>query len=287
MWRSSGGTAVRKLRIIRIVLATFFLLAVTACFLDFTGTSAKWFGWTVKLQLMPAALALSLVAVAILAATLLFGRVYCSVACPLGLLQDIAIFFRRMAGRLVPSRRGAPRTTRPAMLRNIVRGAIAVVFFAGGFLGLHFTWLEPYAIYGRMATGLAAPLVRIGNNHLAAWAERHGSYAFHAVEVVVPPACLVALSAALLALILALAVWKGRFWCNTACPVGTVLGLLSRFSLLKPKIDFSKCVKCGMCERACKARSIDISRGTIDRTTCVACFDCGAACKKGALTWSR
>ena len=277
----------RKLRIIRIVFAMFFLLAVTACFLDFTGTAAKWFGWTVKIQLVPAALALSLAAVAILCVTLLFGRIYCSVVCPLGILQDIVIFLRRIAGRLVPSRRGALRTTRPTMLRNVVRYAVAIVFFAGGFLGLHFTWLEPYAIYGRMATGLAAPLGRLGNNHLAAWAERHGSYAFHVVEVVAPPLFLVILSAALLVLILALAVWKGRFWCNTICPVGTVLGCVSKVSLLKPKIDLAKCVKCGMCERACKAQSIDIASGTVDRTTCVACFDCGAVCKKGALTWSR
>ena len=273
----------RKLRIIRIVLATFFLLAVTACFLDFTGTSAKWFGWTVKIQLMPAALALSLAAAAILGVTLLFGRIYCSVVCPLGILQDIAFFFRRITGTTGVSPVAGSVTT----LRNVVRYAIAIVFFAGGFLGLHFTWLEPYAIYGRMATGLAAPLVRLGNNHLAAWAERHGSYAFHVVEVVAPPLCLIILSAALLVLILALAVWKGRFWCNTVCPVGTALGCLSKVSLLKPKIDPAKCVRCGMCERVCKAQSIDIASGMIDRTTCVACFDCGAVCKKGALTWSR
>ena len=238
----------RKLRIIRILLATFFLLAVTACFLDFTGTAARWFGWTASLQLMPAALALSLVAVAILVVTLLCGRVYCSVVCPLGILQDIAIFFRRKAFPFGSEVR--PR------VRAIVRGAIAAVFFAGGFLGLHFVWLEPYAIYGRMASCL-------------------------------PPLCMVVLSAALLALILALAVWEGRFWCNTVCPVGTVLGFLSKFSLLKPKIDPSKCVTCRLCEKACKARSIDIARGTIDRTTCVACFDCGAVCPKGALTWSK
>ncbi len=273
----------RKLRAIRIVLATFVMLAVTACFLDFTGTAARWFGWTAKFQLMPAALALSLAAVAILAVTLLCGRVYCSVVCPLGILQDVAIFFRRVF-RL---KFGSAAQGRVALVRQVVRSAIAAVFFAGGFLGLHFVWLEPYAIYGRMASCLAAPLVRSGNNQLAVWAERHGSYAFHAVEAVAPPLCMVVLSAALLVLILALAVWKGRFWCNAVCPVGTVLGFLSRFSLLKPKIDPAKCVKCRLCEKACKARSIDVAKGTIDRTTCVACFDCGAVCGKGALTWSK
>ena len=273
----------RKLRVLRILLATLFLLAVTACFLDFTGTASRWFGWTVKLQLMPAALALSLAAVAILAVTLLCGRVYCSVVCPLGILQDIAIFLRRACRlKFKPAAQGGA-----ALARQIVRGLIAVAFFAGGFLGIHFVWLEPYGIYGRMAASLAAPLVREGNNHLAVWAERHGSYAFHAVEVVAPPLCMVLLSAALLALILVLALWKGRFWCNTVCPVGTVLGCVSRFSLLKPKIDPQKCVKCRLCEKACKARSIDIAGGSIDRTTCVACFDCGAVCPKGALTWSK
>ena len=81
----------RKLRIIRIVIAAFFMIALTACFLDFTGTSARWLGWTAKSQLMPAALALSAVAVAIVALTLLCGRVYCSAVCPLGILQDVAI----------------------------------------------------------------------------------------------------------------------------------------------------------------------------------------------------
>ena len=284
----------RKIRALRILLATFFLLAVTACFLDFTGAAARWFGWTVKLQLMPAALALGASAVAIVVVTLLFGRVYCSVVCPLGLLQDVAIFFRRVAVRLFLRRRAAagargvsPVACGGARLRNMVRYAIAAVFFAGGFLGLHFSWLEPYAIYGRMAASLAAPAVRHGNNQLALWAERHGSYMFQAVEVVMPPLCMVVVSAALLALILVLAVWKGRFWCNTVCPVGTVLGCISRVSLLRPKIDPAKCVRCGLCEKACKAQSIDVASGKIDLTTCVACFDCGAACGKGALKWSR
>ena len=301
----------RLLRLLRRLAAVFFLLAVTACFLDFTGLILRGFGWTVKIQLMPAALALSVAAAVILAVTLVFGRVYCSVVCPLGILQDIAIFMRRTVGRLISGRRGpaAPGGPRP-LARWIVRISIAVIFFSGGFLGLHFLWLEPYGMYGRMTASLAAPHVRECGNRLAEWAgervdrgprsespswkdrqldavaewaEEH----VRTVEVVAPPACMVALSWSLLALILALAAWKGRFWCNTVCPVGTALGCLARVSLLKPKIDPAKCVKCRICERVCKAQSIDITRGVIDRTTCVACFDCGAVCKKGALRWAK
>ena len=112
----------RKLRVIRIAIATFFMLAVTACFLDFSGTSARWLGWTAKVQLVPAALALSAAAVVVVALTLVCGRVYCSMFCPLGILQDIAIFFRRKPW---PGGRGAfPRAV------AAVRGAVAAAFFA-------------------------------------------------------------------------------------------------------------------------------------------------------------
>lgn len=301
----------RLLRLLRRLAAVFFLLAVTACFLDFTGLILRGFGWTVRIQLMPAALSLSVAAAVILAVTLVFGRVYCSAVCPLGILQDIAIFMRRTVGRLFPRRRGpaAPGGPRP-LAHWIVRISIAVIFFSGGFLGLHFLWLEPYGMYGRMTASLAAPHVRACGNRLAEWAgervdmePRSESLSWkgrqleavaewaeahvRTVEVVAPPVCMVVLSWSLLALILSLAAWKGRFWCNMVCPVGTVLGCLARISLLKPKIDPAKCVKCRICERVCKAQSIDVARGVIDLTTCVACFDCGAVCKKGALRWAR
>ncbi|MGN0846895.1 MAG: 4Fe-4S binding protein [Kiritimatiellia bacterium] len=275
----------RKLRYLRVALATLSLLALTATFLDFTGTAAGWFGWAAKIQLWPSALALSLATViAILACTLLLGRVYCSVVCPLGIFQDVLIFLRRLFG----FKFAVSAEAKPARLtRESVRIALAAVFFGGGFLGLHFQWLEPYAIYGRAASTLFAPLYRMGNNVLAQWAERHASYAFHAVEVVAPPLAVVVAAAGTLALVSALALWKGRLWCNAVCPVGTLLGYTAKVSLLKPRIDASKCVKCGLCARVCKAGCIDVATGTIDRSKCVACFDCGAVCGKGALTWSR
>lgn len=261
------------------------MLALTAVFLDFTGTAAAWFGWTAKLQFWPSVLALSLASiVAILACTLLFGRVYCSVVCPLGIFQDLLVFLRRLFGFKFSAEAEASKVR---VLREALRGGFAAIFLGGGFLGLHFQWLEPYAVYGRAASVLLAPLVRLGNNELAEWAERHASYAFHAVEVVMPATSVIMVSAGALALIAVLAVWRGRLWCNAVCPVGTLLGYASKVSLTKPKIDAAKCVKCGLCARACKAHAIDVANGTIDRSKCVACFDCGAACGKGALTWSK
>ena len=77
------------LRKIRIAAAAVFFTMITLLFLDFTGTLHAWFGWMARVQLLPAVLAVNVAVVAaLLVLTLLFGRVYCSVICPLGVFQD-------------------------------------------------------------------------------------------------------------------------------------------------------------------------------------------------------
>ena len=74
----------------RRTLAVLCFLAVTLLFLDFTGTLHHWFGWMAKIQFLPAVLALNVVIIAVLVLlTLIFGRIYCSVICPLGVMQDL------------------------------------------------------------------------------------------------------------------------------------------------------------------------------------------------------
>lgn len=75
---------------IRLIIASVFFVLVTLLFLDFTGTVHHWLGWMAKVQFFPALLAMNVgVVLALLALTLVFGRVYCSVICPLGVLQDV------------------------------------------------------------------------------------------------------------------------------------------------------------------------------------------------------
>lgn len=78
------------LRKIRITAAAVFFTVITLLLLDFTGTLHAWFGWMAKVQLLPAVLAVNAgVVAALVLLTLLFGRVYCSVICPLGVFQDV------------------------------------------------------------------------------------------------------------------------------------------------------------------------------------------------------
>ena len=77
------------LRKIRIILAAVFFAGITLMLLDFTGALHAWLGWMAKVQFLPAVMALNVAVIAaLIVLTLLFGRVYCSVICPLGVFQD-------------------------------------------------------------------------------------------------------------------------------------------------------------------------------------------------------
>lgn len=267
------------LRKIRIALATLFFVLITLLFLDFTGTLHGWFDWLAKIQLLPALLALNVgVVVVMVALTLLFGRVYCSVVCPLGVMQDIVSW---AAGKRRKNRNRF--TYSPAL--TWLRWAMLVVFIAAMLAGVG-SLLAPYSAYGRIASNLFAPVYLWINNLLAYIAERMDSYAFYSVDV-----WMKSLSTFLVAvvtfIVLFILAWRGgRTYCNTICPVGTVLGFLSRYSLFKPRFDTSKCNGCKLCARNCKASCIDPAAHTIDYSRCVACMDCLENCRQGAITYT-
>ena len=267
------------LRKIRKTLAALFFIGITALFLDFTGVLPAFLEWMAKVQLVPAILSVNLTIVAVLLLlTLLFGRVYCSVICPLGIVQDI---ISRMASRRKKNRFSYSKG------RTALRTIILVLFIIA--LVANVAWLaaliEPYSAYGRMVNNLLSPLYLWGNNLLAYFAERADSYAFYSVDVWMKSVVTLSVAAVTLVVIFILAWRGGRTWCNTICPVGTVLGAISRFSLFKPVIDTDKCNGCKLCARNCKASCINPEAHEIDYSRCVACMNCIDNCKKGALTY--
>lgn len=265
------------LRKIRIVFASLFFFLITLLFLDVSGALHAYLGWLARIQFLPALLALNAgIAVALIALTLVFGRIYCSVICPLGVLQDGVSWLAAKRRKYRFSHSPARTWLRYGIL------AVFVVAFVAGF-GALASLIAPYSAYGRIAMSLLAPAYAWGNNLLAFIAERMNSYAFHSVDVWLKGLGTLLVALATLAAIAVLAWRGGRTWCNAICPVGTVLGTIARFSLLKPRIDADKCVHCGLCERGCKASCIDAKAGTIDASRCVACMDCLEHCRHGAI----
>lgn len=269
------------LRKLRQTLAFIVILLITLLFLDFSGTIHAWFGWLAKIQFLPALLALNVgVMVGLVALTLLFGRIYCSVICPLGIMQDGFAWLGKKAKKNRYRYSPAKNILRYVMLALMI---IAIVFGIGSFVAL----LAPYSAYSRIVQSLLAPVWAWGNNLLAQWAESHESYAFYTVDVWMRGLSTLIVGSATLVILAVLAWRNGRTYCNTICPVGTVLGFLSRYSMFKPVIDTSKCNGCGLCARNCKAACIDSKNHSIDYSRCVDCMDCIEKCHQGAISYTR
>jgi len=267
------------LRKIRLTIAILFFLGVTLLFLDFTGSIHAWLGWMAKIQFIPAVLALNVAVIAVLVvAALVFGRVYCSVVCPLGIMQDIIAWFGKRGKKLPYSYSPAKSWLRYAFLAVFV---IACVAGIGSLAAL----LDPYASFGRIANSLLQPVYQWCNNLFAYFAERADSYAFYSVDVWLKSLPTMVIAAVVFVIVFILAWRNGRTYCNTVCPVGTVLGFLSRFSLLKMTIDGDKCVSCGLCAKKCKAACIDSKNHKIDYSRCVDCFDCIGECTHDAISY--
>ena len=269
------------LKKIRTILALVMFIGITLLFVDFTGTAHVWLSWMAKVQFLPAVLALNLlVVVALVVLTLVFGRIYCSVICPLGIFQDAIAW---MGKRAKKNRYSYSRAL--SWLRYTVLGVFIVAFLAG--IGSIVQLLAPYSAYGRIATTIFQPLWKLCNNGLAAIAERIDSYAFYSVDVLVPSIGVVLVIAVLTVLVLIPLAWNnGRTYCNTICPVGTVLSFFARFSLLKVRFDEDKCRNCSLCSKNCKAACIDFKSHSVDYSRCVACGNCIESCKFGALHYA-
>ena len=268
------------LRKIRIVLGAVMFIGITLLFLDFTGTLHHWVGWMPKIQLLEAVLAVNVIVVAALVLlTLVLGRIYCSVICPLGILQDV---FGWLGKKQKKNRYSYSKEVK--WLRYPVLVAFVVALLAG--VGTVVQLLAPYSAFGRIATTLLQPVWKACNNLLAAVAEHVDSYAFYHVDAIVPHIGLVTAIAAVTLVILFVLAWRnGRTYCNTICPVGTVLSLLSRWSWLKIRFDADKCKSCSLCSKNCKASCIDFKTHSVDYSRCVVCGDCIDSCKHGALAY--
>ncbi len=270
------------LKKIRIVIAVICFVIIVLLFLDISGVLHKNFAFLAELQFVPALLALNvIVLIALVALTLVFGRIYCSTICPTGVYQDIVAFFARR----IKSRKTRRYTYSAA--KTVLRLVILAIFIVGvvAGIGIISAILDPYGASGRMVTELLSPIY-VATNNLFVKIFGIQSYTFASAEIWMKGLFSFILAVLTLLIIGYLAWRSGRTYCNTFCPVGTILGYLSKFSLLKIHIDPNTCTTCGRCTRDCKASCIDFKNHTVDYTRCVACYNCIESCRDNSITYS-
>lgn len=270
------------LQVVRIVFGSINIAFFILLFLNLEDTTLSVSPAIVGFQFVPALTnvfaAFSIIALAqflfapILA--LIFGRVYCSILCPLGTLQDGFFFVRK---RIVKYK---SKYRKPSLFLRYGFLIAAAVFFIVGNLSL-VGLLDPYSGFGRLVTNLLKPPAIAVQNALSQL-----NTAIPATEMHLESLPLVLFSVGFLALIAGLSVWRGRIYCNTVCPVGTILGAISRFSFFKPHI-LPECTSCGLCVSGCRSNCIDPVTHSIDTSRCVDCFDCLTICVSKSVRYGR
>jgi ferredoxin len=278
------------LKNLRVLVSITFLAVLSGVMLDCAGALPSGLSQgLLSLQILPSivhlvrdpALPAALGVAAVLVLTMLFGRIYCSAICPLGTLQDIIAFLARKTRRHHWYRRLPPV---PAIRYGILF-LVALSTAAGMMTAV--SLLDPFSNYGRVLAGLVRPALAGATNGAALVFEAFGLYIVYPVQVHGIGWAGIGIPALILGVIGWLAWTRGRFFCSTICPAGTLLGLISRFSLWKIRIDRDLCTGCSICARVCKAGCIDTARKQVDDARCVDCYNCLSSCTAGGITYAR
>ena len=276
------------LKHIRTVFAVLVLLLFTFLFIDFRGLLGdKAFGPILYLQFVPSFLKFVIAGVVastgfivVLVLTALTGRTYCSFLCPLGILQD---GISRIGGLFKRRFRKYGYKKPYTILRYFILVMTAGILALGGVYVL--TILDPYSTFGRFITYFAQPVALLINNLLASVLGKFDIYSIYRVDIKPYEIAAYIVPVAFLFLVGILSFRYGRLYCNTVCPVGTLLGLLSKVSLFRIRFEEASCTRCGRCAMSCKSSCIDFLNKQVDLSRCVNCFNCIDSCKENGLSY--
>lgn len=235
--------------------------------------------WLMEIRLDSAITLLSLtIFVFWILITLVFGRIYCSTMCPMGTLMDIsAAGSRRLAGKEARIYRYSPPNN---ALRYSMVGVL-VVCLLGGFAIIP-QIIQPSSAFVRICRDCLRPFLQLVANSLA----RMGVMEQSAEYIVNVSVAASIVATFMFAVTLVISSQSGRTLCNTICPIGTILGVVSRYSLFQIDIDTDKCTQCRRCVDVCKAHCIDLTDHVIDGSRCINCFDCLNVCSDDAIHYT-
>ena len=280
----------RWLKKIRVFVAVGFFLVITFILTNLGEKLIPTFflNLLVALQVGPAVikslLSLSWFSVSlliILLITLLFGRVYCSTLCPLGILQDVFIRLKRLNVK-----RNRFVYKKPLYTFHYFIFTLTVVLAVLG-VPLFVILLEPFSGFSRIVANIINPILAVINNWVFNIFETFDLMFLYPIHIGYINVYIVVLVALFFILITFLALYRGRLYCNLLCPVGALLSLISRVSIFRISIDENNCIECGLCERVCKANCINSAAKEIDFSACIGCYNCIDLCPTNGVVLKR
>jgi ferredoxin len=278
------------LKKIRVVLSLAFFLFIVFIFLDFTNSMpVKFINGIHYLQFAPSLMKfIGLVSIGaagfifVIILTLIFGRLYCSSICPLGTLQDIISYIKR---KFTKRKKVLFRYSKPKnLLRYSILGLTVLVILSGSSFML--SLLDPFSNFGKIFHNLFKPVIVGINNFLAQIFTLLNVYFFYPVKIDPFNWIVAGFALAFFSLVFIMSWRKGRLYCNTVCPVGTLLGFISRYSLFRIRLDKTACTSCGKCAVVCKAGCIDVREKELDFSRCVGCMNCLIPCPDNGVKFS-
>ncbi|MBE6380895.1 MAG: 4Fe-4S dicluster domain-containing protein [Lentisphaerae bacterium] len=272
--------SLKNLGRLRLVFSGVFLLTFTALFSGFIVFKSDAFLIT-HWQVMPRVLtAVALSGLSTISAMLVIamvtafcGRIYCSWICPLGLLQDL---IERLSHKISGKKRRYRKANLP--LRLAVFIAVAILLFNGFILVM--AYLEPYSLFGKIASGVIHAVLVLFNQSTLELEQNGSNFIYNATFFL-------AISGGILLALAVISAWFGRIFCNTLCPAGTLLSAIAAKSGRRLNIDPELCVNCGKCEQLCNANCINAAEHKIDFLNCFMCLECVSACPKNAIKMYR
>ncbi len=277
-----------KLKKIRVIVSLFFFIPTSILFIDpRNGIPSSVSNFLVSLQVIPSLTKVLVYSgtttiglIIVVGLTIAFGRVYCSTLCPLGTLQDIIIHVKKKIER----KKRYEYIKSPFFFHYSLLVAI-IIFTVSGSLTL-LNLFEPFSNYGRILTNTVEPIITLINNTIAGILGRYQNYFFYNIPLRDISASIIIGAFVFLGLLVFMSYYHGRLFCNSLCPAGALLGVISRFAFFKIVINKIACNDCGACEKVCKANCIESETKRIDFSACVGCFNCIKSCPTNGIIYS-